>query len=102
MPDKKHYKPAPKDKRERIGLPSGLYDSQNVEIMTGDLVKIISSSVVGRVLWNRYEKSYGVFYGCWYADKDVYSADSYGKFIKINSDQGMKMNLVVLNRAARD
>ncbi len=95
MPDKMRYKPVPKDKRERIGLPTGLFDSQNKEIMTGDLIEMISSSIIGRVLWNRYEKAYGLFYGCWYADRNIYSPDSYGKFIRINNDQGMKMNLAI-------
>lgn len=98
MPDKKRYEPIPKDKRERVGIPTGLYDSQNNEIITGDLVEIISSSTVGRVFWNRYEKAFGLFYGCWYANKDQYSPDSYGKFVRINSDQGMKMNLIILTQ----
>lgn len=98
MPDKKRYKPIPHDKRERVGLPTGLYDLQNSEIMTGDMVEIISSSIIGRVFWNRYEQAYGLFYGCWYADRDQFNVDSYGKFIRINSDQGMKMDLIVITR----
>lgn len=98
MPDKKRYKPIPRDKRENVGIPTGLYDSQDREIITGDVVEIISSSTVGRVFWNRYEKAYGICYGCWYGDKDELSVDSYGKFIRINSDQGMKMDLIILCR----
>ena len=96
MPDKKKYKPIPRDKRENVGIPTGLYDSQGREIITGDVVEIISSSTVGRVFWNRYQKAYGVCYGCWYGDRDELSVDSYGKFIRIPNDQGMKMDLKIL------
>ena len=98
MPDKKRCKIISRDRRENVGVSTGLYDSQNSEIMTGDLVEIISSYTIGRVFWNRYEKAYGVYYGCRYGDGDVFSVDSYGRFIKINSDQGMKMDLIIIYR----
>ena len=45
---------------------------------------------MGRVFYNRYQKAFGVFMGCWYGDRNIYNPDSYGKFIAIPKDNGMK------------
>ena len=45
---------------------------------------------MGRVFYNRYQKAFGVFMGCWYGDRNAYNPDSYGKFVAIPKDNGMK------------
>lgn len=91
--EKKHYRPVPKSKKERIGEPTGLLDRERSEILTGDFIRIVGTGYRGPVMWNRYQECYGVFMGLWYLDKDPYNPDCYGKFIRIPKDNGMRMEL---------
>lgn len=43
-------------------------------------------------MYNRYQGAFGVFMGCWYGDPR--DPESYGKFIKIPKDNGMRMELI--------
>ena len=83
---------------ERIGTLTRLLNSEGNEIKTGDYVKIRGTNYDGIVLWNREAKCYSVFFGLWYLDKNPYNADCYGKFISINNDQGMRMELVPIDQ----
>ena len=85
-------------KNERIGTLTRLLNSEGNEIKTGDYVKIRGTNYDGIVLWNREAKCYSVFFGLWYLDKNPYNADCYGKFISINNDQGMRMELVPIDQ----
>ena len=85
-------------KNERIGTLTRLLNSEGNEIKTGDYVKIRATNYDGIVIWNREAKCYSVFFGLWYLDKNPYNADCYGKFISINNDQGMRMELVPIDQ----
>ena len=85
-------------KNERIGTLTRLLNSEGNEIKTGDYVKIRGTNYDRIVLWNREAKCYSVFFGLWYLDKNPYNADCYGKFISINNDQGMRMELVPIDQ----
>lgn len=86
-------------KNERIGTLTRLLNSEGNEIKTGDYVKIRGTNYDGIVLWHREAKCYGVFFGLWYLDRNPYNADCYGKFISINNDQGMRMELVPIDQS---
>ena len=92
--DKIKRRKAPRHKNERIGLNTGLLDRNRNEIKTGDRVTL-SNVYEGVVLWHREYKEYGLFMGCWYGDKNPYSYDSYGKYIRIPKDNGMRMELEI-------
>lgn len=91
----------PRSKKERVGCPTGLLDCCGNEIITGDFIRVKSYryyDYVGPVLWNRHQQCYGVFSGLWYGNSNPYDPDSYGKFIAIPSDNGMRMELVPVSR----
>ena len=93
-------KSIPHSKMERLGIPTGLYDKFNNEIISGAKVRI-GKDYEGIVLYHRTINSFGVFNGLWYGDKDPYDADCYGKFIKIPKDNGMKMDIEILDQYQR-
>ena len=81
-----------RDKRENLGVNTHLLNVDGNEIITGDIVKISNTNYEGPVMYNRYQDAFGVFMGCWCGDpKDP---ESYGKFIKIPKDNGMRMELI--------
>ena len=84
-------------KLEAIGISTGLLDRHGKEIVTGDKVLLTNSSIDGIVLYNRYAGSFGVFYSysMWYGD-NPYNPDSYGKYISIPADNGMRMEIEIL------
>lgn len=90
---KKWYEP-PHDKKERVGVPTGLLNAERNEIISGDHIKLKDGRYDGIILWNRYQKCWGMYLGCWYLDKDPYNPDCYGQFIAIPADQGMRMELI--------
>lgn len=96
--DKKHYRPIPRNKKERIGEPTGLLDCERHEILTGDFVAIAGTDYSGPVMWNRKQSCYGVFMGLWYRDRNPYNPDCYGKFICVPRDNGMRMQLKRIER----
>ena len=81
-----------KDKRESLGVNTHLLNCNGEEIITGDIIKFKHNDYEGPVMWNRYQEAFGVFMGCWYGDP--YKPDSYGKFIQIPEDNGMRMELI--------
>lgn len=89
---KKGRREPPRDKRENCGIVTSLLDVNGNNIITGNLYEIKGKkySYMGRVFYNRYQKAFGVFMGCWYGDRNIYNPDSYGKFIAIPKDNGMK------------
>ena len=90
-------KPTPHSKLESTGMNTGLLDRNGNAIMTGDKVLLINSSIDGVVLYNRYAGQFGVFYSysMWYGDNPN-NPDSYGKFIAIPADNGMRMEIEIL------
>lgn len=89
---KKGRREPPRDKRENCGVVTSLLDANGNNIITGNLYEIKGKkySYMGRVFYNRYQKAFGVFMGCWYGDRNAYNPDSYGKFVAIPKDNGMK------------
>lgn len=90
-------KPVPHSKLESIGINTGLLDRYGNEIITGNKVLFVNSGIDGIVLYNRHAKQFGVFYSysMWYGD-NPYNADSYGKFIVIPMDNGMRMEIEII------
>lgn len=89
----------PKNKKERIGIPTGLLDCNGDEILTGSFYKFKNTHMSGPVIWNRHQDSFGIFYGLWYDDKNPLNPDAYGKFCGINKDQGMRMELIPIDQS---
>lgn len=81
-----------RDKRENLGVNTHLLNVDGNEIITGDIIKISNTNYEGPVMYNRYQGAFGVFMGCWYGDPR--DPESYGKFIKILKDNGMRMELI--------
>lgn len=81
-----------RDKRENLGVNTHLLNVDGNEIITGDIIKISNTNYEGPVMHNRYQGAFGVFMGCWYGDPR--DPESYGKFIKIPKDNGMRMELI--------
>lgn len=86
-----------KSKLNRVGTDTGLLDMHNNHILVGDQVFIPGSINKGIVLYNSNEKCFGIYYGAWYGD-DLYDPNTYGKFIRIPSDNGMKMQLLKFSK----
>lgn len=83
----------PRSKLENIGLPTGLLDCEGNQIFTGEVVYLISNPYYfGPVMWNRYQDEYGIFMG-FQKYMDPFDTESYGKFIRIPSDNGMRMDI---------
>lgn len=89
---KKGRREPTRDKRENCNVVTSLLDVNGNNIITGNLYEIKGKnhSYMGRVFYNRYQKAFGVFMGCWYGDRNIYNPDNYGKFIAIPKDNGMK------------
>lgn len=89
---KKGRREPTRDRRENCGIITSLLDVNGNNIVTGNLYEIKGKkySYMGRVFYNRYQKAFGVFMGCWYGDRNAYNPDSYGKFVAIPKDNGMK------------
>lgn len=94
--EKRKYKPTPKSKKERIGVSTGLLDCNRDEILTGTVIRIKNTEYQGPVMWNRHQDCYGVYldYSLRSRNHDANDPDNYGKFIKVPSDNGMRMELV--------
>ena len=86
-----------KSKLNRVGTDTGLLDMHNNHILVGDQIFIPGSINKGIVLYNSNEKCFGIYYGAWYGD-DLYDPNTYGKFIRIPSDNGMKMQLLKFSK----
>ena len=91
----KRYRPTPRTKMEKIGIPTGLYDKFGNEILSGSIVHI-SPDYNGIVLYHRDCKAFGLFFGLWYGDKNPYDPDCYGKYIMIPKDNGMRMEIEII------
>ena len=98
---KKGRREPTRDKRENCNVVTSLLDVNGNNIITGNLYEIKGKnhSYMGRVFYNRYQKSFGVFMGCWYGDRNIYNPDSYGKFIAIPKDNGMKNQIFPVEEA---
>ena len=83
-----------RSKNERIGSITGIMDMNKQYLLVGDKIKL--GNYIGRLLWNRYCNEYGIAFGLWYGDKNEFDIDSYGKFIKIPNDNGMRMEITKL------
>ena len=91
------WRPIPRSKMDRIGIPTGLLDKFGNEIMSGAKIHIDNHYYEGIVLWNRNYGCFGLHYGLWYGEKDPYDSDSYGKFIPIPKDNGMRMDIEIIH-----
>lgn len=94
---KKSYTGPEKSKLNRVGTDTGLLDMYNNHILVGDEVFIPGSIYKGIILYNSNEKCFGIYFGSYYGD-DLYDPNTYGKFICIPSDNGMKMQLLKFNK----
>lgn len=87
----------PRDKKENIGVFTGLLDMNKENIYSGDYVQLISNSYYkGPVMWNRYQKKWGIFMGV-KKYSDPLDPNNYGKFIAIPLDNGMRMDLLKIS-----
>lgn len=91
------WRPTARSKMEAIGIPTGLLDKFGNEIKSGDRIKINNGYYEGIVLWHRDQKQFGLFFGLCYGEKNPYDTDSYGKFIYIPKDNGMRMDIEIVN-----
>ena len=89
---KKGRKPPTRDKRENYGIVTSLLDANGNNIITGNLYEFKSQKYhyMGKVFYNRYQKAFGIFMGCWYGDRNPNNPENYGKFVAIPKDNGMK------------
>lgn len=95
----KSWKGIPRDKRENTGINTGLLDCEGKIIISGDYVCLRSNpKYYGPVFWNRYQECWGIHMGYWDKGKDPNDPESYGKFIKIPSDNGMRMDIMKGNK----
>ena len=88
---------SPRSKMEAIGIPTGLLDKFGREIKSGDKVHI-DPDYEGIVLYDRNYPGFALFYGLWYGDENPYDPDCYGKSIIIPKDNGMRMEIEILNK----
>ena len=95
----RRWRPEPHSKMERIGIPTGLLDVVGNEIMSGDRVRL-SSGHEGIVLYHRGIQCFGLFFGSCFGDCNPYDPDCYGKFIPIPNDNGMRMEIEIINKEA--
>lgn len=96
MERKRHYR-TPRSRLERVGIETGLLNKNGDYIVTGDYIRLEGpEGYSGIVLYNRHQKCYGIFMGN-YDKRDKYDPDSYGKFIRIPDDQGMRMLLIPID-----
>lgn len=92
------WKPTPRSKMEQIGLPTGLLDRNGNEIKCGDKVRVnLRYAYEGIVLYHRDIGKYGLFCGLWYGE-NRYDSYSYGKFIQIPKDNGMRMAIEIISQ----
>ncbi len=96
--EKIHVREIPRSKKERIGIPTGLLNSERQEIFTGDFIRLRTKGYEGPLMWNRNYNCYGIFFGLWYLDKNPYNPDCYGKFWAVPSDNGMRMELIPIKK----
>lgn len=89
----------PHSKMERVGIPTGLLDVAGNEIMSGDRVRL-NSGYEGVVLYHRRVQGFGLFFGFYYGNFNPYDPDCYGKFILIPNDNGMRMEIEIINKEA--
>lgn len=87
--------------QNRIGSLTRLTDKNGNDIHVGDIVRYDNGrnwkhkSYTGRVFWNDEQNVYGICFGMWYGN-DEFDTKSYGKFIRIPSDNGGRMNFEVI------
>lgn len=89
------FRPTPHSKMEKIGIPTGLFDKFGNEILSG--ARVHTPNYEGIVLYHRDIKAFGIFFGLWYGEKNPYDPDCYGKYIMIPKDNGMRMQIEIVN-----
>lgn len=82
--------------KNTIGTSLGITDKNGYALSEGDTIKY--GKYRGILLYNKFYREYGIFFGMWYGD-DKYNPDSYGKFIAVPMDNSDKaeITLVELN-----
>lgn len=71
---------------------TGIMDNTGEYLITGDII-IYNNRYKGVLLYNSDLKCYGIYFGFWYSPFDYMDTESYGKFIEIPSDNGMRMHI---------
>lgn len=81
------------DKREKLGLPTGILASDGTELCTGDRILYKGRQCI--VLFNRHAGAFEAMISgsCWYGDKDPGDPSSYGKSYELPADNGAKMHI---------
>jgi len=85
-------------RKGKIGTILGIQDKNKEYLVVGDTVKY--DKYKGVLLYNYHYDRYGIAldYSMWYGE-DKYNIDSYGKFIDIPMDNGVRMELEKLNES---
>ena len=83
-----------RNKKENPGIKTGLLDCFGNEIISGSYIHLRNTDYEGPVLWNRHQDCFGICMGLWYGAQNEMDPECYGKFIRIPSDNGMRMELV--------
>lgn len=76
----------------KIGTILGIKDKNDKYLVVGDRVQY--GKYKGILLWNPFSKTYGIAlnHSMWYGD-DKYNIHSYGNFIEIPMDNGIRMEI---------
>lgn len=87
----------PYDKKENMNCLTSILDCEGNNLTTGDFIAM-KPNYKGLFAYSVYNKCYGLFYGCWYLDKNIYNPRCYGKFIEIPKDNGMRMEISIIRK----
>lgn len=80
-------------RKNKIGTSLGITDNRGRALSVGDTIKY--GEYQGILLYNKFYKEYGIFFGMWYGD-DKYNPDSYGKFITVPMDNSDKSEITLV------
>lgn len=80
----------------KIGTQLNIIDKHWNCLSVGDEVKY--GKYTGILLYNHYYDQYGIAldYSMWYGN-DKYNIDSYGKFIEVPMDKGVRMKIELIS-----
>ena len=81
------------DKKERLGIATGILASDGTELCTGDEIVYKGEHCV--VLYNRCSGTFEAMLSrsCWHGDREPGNPVSYGKSYPLPADNGAKMHI---------
>lgn len=84
-------------KEDRIGIPLGIHDKNDIELKSGDIIQYKNEKCI--ILFNHSTKRYEAMLmrTNWYADHNLYNEDSYGCSYTIPFDDGAKTDIEKVN-----